>query len=195
MDAVPNTLSFPRSDEYMAYLRPRLTPARLEHSLETMQVMARLAPLYQLDPLQALTTGLLHDASKDMRDEEQLRLAEETGFVYHDPCERLAIYLHGPTAAYLLQRDLRIKDRAVLDAVATHSMIPNLPGFETSLGWCMRFADILAPSRAWKDLHAALGPLVYSGDLPASRSYLLAWFKGFFPPRSIPVHPGLLEKE
>jgi HD superfamily phosphohydrolase YqeK len=186
-------MKLPRFDEYLAYLGARLTPGRLEHSLETMQVMERLAPLYHLDRLQALSTGLLHDASKDLSDLDQLRLAEEAGFIYSDSCEQLSIYLHGPTAAYLLQRDLKIGDRSILDAVATHSMIPGLPGFETDLGWCMRFADILAPSRAWKDLHAALGPLVYGGDLPAARSFLLAWFKGFFPPRSIPVHPGLLE--
>ena len=185
--------AFTRGQEYVEYLQPRLTPARLVHSLETMRVMADLAPIYALDLQQALTTGLLHDATKEIPDADQLTLAFQAGYIFQDPCEELAIYLHGPTAAYCLRRDLGLRDEAVLDAIATHSMIPHLPGFETTLSWCMRFADILAPSRAWKDLQADFGPIVHSGDLPAARSYLLAWFKAFFPPKNIPVHPGLLE--
>lgn len=58
--------------EYFAFLENILTPARLQHSLGVMQVMADLADVYDLELAQ--TAGLLHDAAKDLPPEQWERI-------------------------------------------------------------------------------------------------------------------------
>jgi HD superfamily phosphohydrolase YqeK len=47
---------------YYSFVQDILTPGRLEHSLDVLQIMGELAEGYDLDREMAQTTGLLHDA-------------------------------------------------------------------------------------------------------------------------------------
>jgi predicted HD superfamily hydrolase involved in NAD metabolism len=181
----------PRGEEFLAVLRANLTPGRLDHSLEGMVVMDRLAQVYGLDREKALTAGLLHDVVKDFSDERLLAMAAEAGLPLDDPIERHPLYLHGPVGAVYLQRELRIEDREILDAIYTHGFAVNGSDFHAPFSWCLRFADILAPSRSWKDFHAQLGPVVYAGRLADGALMALEWVIQLFTRLGNPIHPRI----
>jgi HD superfamily phosphohydrolase YqeK len=117
-------------------------------------IMGELAGVYGLDRGQAELTGLLHDAAKDMEPERQLSLAEEAGVDIRHPCERDPFYLHGPIGAYVVSKHLRIDDPAVIRAIAMHTWCgERAEGLDFPLLWCLRFADLLEPTRGnrrWK---------------------------------------------
>ena len=75
-------------DRYLPFLNSLLTPSRLQHSVAVMRVMAELTPIHSLDRAQEMTSGLLHDAARDLSSEDQLALAEEAGIELCDPCEQ-----------------------------------------------------------------------------------------------------------
>jgi predicted HD superfamily hydrolase involved in NAD metabolism len=188
LDVTQPVALIPRGEEFLAVLRANLTPARLDHSLEVMAVMDRLAGVYGLEREKALTAGLLHDVVKDFSDERLLALAEEGGLPLDDPIDRHPLYLHGPVGAVYLRRELGIEDREILDAIYTHGFAVNGSDFHAPFSWCLRFADILAPSRSWKDFHAQLGPLVYAGRLEDGALMVLEWVVQLYTRLGNPIH-------
>ncbi len=181
----------PEGQRYLTDLHANLTPARLEHSLEVMLVMDRLARVYGLDRVQALTAGLLHDAAKDFPEEQLLAMAQAAGLPLADPCDRHPLYLHGPVGAVYVRERLGVSDAIILDAIHTHSLEENTSDFHAPFSWCLRFADILAPSRSWKDFHAELGAVVYAGNLREGALMTLEWIFVLFTRMGNPVHPRL----
>ena len=184
--------AIPDSEHYLADLTANLTPARLEHSLEVMAVMDRLAGIYALDRTRALTAGLLHDAAKDFPAAALLEMAERAGLPLLDSCDRHPLYLHGPVGALYVREKLGVDDAQIFDAIYTHSLVENQSDFHAPFSWCLRFADILAPSRSWKDFHAQLGAVVYAGDLRGGALMALDWVVELFARLNNPVHPHLL---
>lgn len=183
--------AIPQGERYLADLRANLTPARLTHSLGVMGVMDRLAGIYGLDRTQALMAGLLHDAAKDFADERLIEIAEEAGLPLDDPCDRHSLYLHGPVGAVYVRDQLGVVDAVILDAIHTHSLVENGSDFHAPFSWCLRFADILEPSRSWTDFHARLEPVVYAGDLREGGLMALEWIFVLFSRLGNPVHPRL----
>ncbi len=117
-----------------------------------MHVMGELAEIYALDRTQAMTAGLLHDAARDLGLERQLALAEEAKIEFSHPCERYPVYLHALVGGHLVSKELEVTDGLILDSISTHSFVSNGDGFDAPFSWCLRFADILAPVRAWKGM-------------------------------------------
>ena len=177
-------------EQYLGFLENILSPVRLQHSVGVMQVMKELSPIYCLDPEQAMTTGLLHDAAKDLRHEQQLALAEEAKLEFRDPCERLPIYLHAPVGAYLVAKELKVTDQRVLDAIAAHSFSDGLSDINAPLSQCLRFADLLAPISEWKGMNK-FKSVVYSGNAEESHLLQCGWLMEFFQENQTPVHPNV----
>jgi predicted HD superfamily hydrolase involved in NAD metabolism len=182
------------TERYLPFLSRLLTPQRLQHSLGVMAVMGELAEIYSLDHAKAVTTGLLHDAAKDLEPERQLALAEEGGIELYYPCEQDPLYLHGPVGAYLISQELGTTDRLILDAIATHTYYRNGADFHTPFFWCLRFADVLDPGRNWD--WAGLGEFrnaVYAGRMQEAALMHGQWLIGWFPAIGIPVHPNMVK--
>jgi len=138
------------SSRYLPFLQRVLTPSRLQHSLGVMQVMGELAKIYALDEERALTTGLLHDAAKDLSTEQIEKIIMEAHIEFHDPCEHdYVLYLHGPVGAFYVSKELGITDPSILDAIYRHTWFGKIESFEPPLVWCLRFSDILEPNRRW----------------------------------------------
>jgi predicted HD superfamily hydrolase involved in NAD metabolism len=179
-----------RMHRYLPFLNSLLTPSRLQHSLGVMRVMAELTPIYSLDPAQAMTAGLLHDAARDLSGEDQLALAEEAGIELCDPCEQHPVYLHALVGAYLVARELGIADRLILDAIAAHSYARIGHNFDGPLSQCLRFADILAPSQEWLGMKK-LKCVVYARLAEEAALLQCGWLIECFQEQRVPVHPNL----
>jgi predicted HD superfamily hydrolase involved in NAD metabolism len=159
--------------------------------------MGELASIYNLDKGKAETVGILHDAGKDLPLEEQKKLIVEGGIQIQYDCEHnYLLYLHGPVGSYLIQELLGITDPLVLDAIKTHTSCGDSPYFNHPMSWCLRFADVLEPTRSWskepliQNRIDRFRALVFSGEMDSAVYYqtrmLIEWFqhKGF------PVHPN-----
>jgi hypothetical protein len=79
----------------------------------------------------------------------------------------------------------------ILDAIVHHSYFGDGTAVSPVLCWCLRFSDILEPSRDWKEVQMQLKPLVYSGNLIDSAHFLMNWSIPFHESRSLPVHPNM----
>jgi predicted HD superfamily hydrolase involved in NAD metabolism len=180
-------------NNFLLYLSQRLTPARLQHSQEVMRVMTDLVEIYGLEPEQATTVGLLHDAAKDLSQEQLLALAQEGAMVLADPCDWHPVYLHALVGAYLVQRDLDISDPDVLRSIAAHSYARDgLTGNNRLLN-CLRVADILAPVEAWEGMQK-LERRIYAGRLEEAALLHCGWSIDYFRQAGVPIHPNLLRE-
>jgi predicted HD superfamily hydrolase involved in NAD metabolism len=158
-----------------------------------MQVMAELTPIYALDGTQARIAGLLHDAARDLSDEQLLALAEGVGIELRDPCEQHPVYLHALVGAYLAANELGIIDHLIVDAIAAHSYAGNGHNFDAPLSRCLRLADILAPATAWPGMEK-LRRVVYTGRMDEAALLQCRWLIEHFQEQSVPVHPNLVRQ-
>lgn len=183
---------------YIPFLEKVLTPSRLAHSLGVMQVMGELAEIYQLDRDKALIAGILHDAAKDLSVEKQNELIKAGNIQTSHECEtNYVLYLHGPVGSFFVQQELGIHDELVLHAIEGHTYFGNSPHFEHPLSWCLRFSDILEPTRNWEQekiiLNCAkrLRELVYVGQMEEAAflqtGCLLKWYEE----KGMPIHPRM----
>jgi predicted HD superfamily hydrolase involved in NAD metabolism len=177
-------------DRYSSFLEDLLSPSRWQHSLGVMRVMAELAEIYALDRARAMTTGLLHDAARDLSGAQLLALAKEAEIELSDPCERHPVYLHAPVGAYLVSRKLNVTDDPILDAIAAHSHAGHGRNFDAPLSRCLRFADVLEPGRTWSGFNK-LQSVVYAGRDEEAALLLCGWLIEFFHEQRVPVHQNL----
>jgi HD superfamily phosphohydrolase YqeK len=166
-----------------------------------MKVMKELADVYDLDPGQAVTAGLLHDAAKDLPVEQQQELLREAGIRPYEPASEhdYALYLHGPVGSYLIQKDLYIQDMLVCDAISTHGFYAESANFHHPLSWCLRFSDILEPNRKWEAVPSIsaglpyLRELVTTGSMEKAAVLQTGWLIQMYEARGFPVHAGMRE--
>jgi HD superfamily phosphohydrolase YqeK len=163
-----------------------------------MQVMGELAGIYHLDLEQALTTGILHDAGKDLPVEKQNDLVKAGGIQISHPCEsNYLLYLHGPVGSFFVQQELGIHDELLLAAITGHTYFGNSSYFEHPLSWCLRFSDILEPTRNWEKekilLNCAkrLRELAYTGQIKEAAFLQVGCLIQWFEQKGMPVHPRM----
>jgi HD superfamily phosphohydrolase YqeK len=193
LDSEEILVQIPDYQRYITFLQEHLIPDRIKHSIEVTLVMADLVDIYSLNRCQALTAGLLHDAAHDFTCQQLLAYAGQIGIQINYPSEAHPLYLHGPVSAAFIQAELGVDDQAILDAIYTHSFMENGSDFHAPLSWCLRFADILAMSRTWKDFQAQLRPAAYSGKLREAACMTMVWVVELHRGLGNPIHPRLLE--
>ncbi len=163
-----------------------------------MQVMDELAEIYQFEQGQALTAGILHDAAKDLPVEKQQELIKAGNIQISHECERnYVLYLHGPVGSVFVQKELGIRDELVLNAITAHTYFGNSCHFEHPLSWCLRFSDILEPTRNWERekiiLYCAerLRELVYAGHMKQAAFLQTGCLIKWYEEKSMPIHPTI----
>jgi HD superfamily phosphohydrolase YqeK len=155
-----------------------------------MRVMEELAAVYALELAPARTAGLLHDAARDLSRDQLIELAERAGIPLDGLAHRQPLYLHGPVGAHLVAVELGVPDRLVLESIATHSFHRDGPLFDHPFCWCVRFADLLAPSHPWVGLHK-LGAAVRAGRAAEAALLHCRWLRQYLQERGVPLHPVL----
>lgn len=178
-------------DFYTTFVERRLTPKRFEHSLGVMQIMRELASVYNLDETTAMTCGVLHDIAKEFSLDYQLDVAGKNNISFSTEYDKHPLFLHGPVGACYIAEKLSIRDPIILDAISHHSYFGNGVALSPLFCWCLRFADILEPSRDWVDLKRQLKPVVYSGNVKDGAYLLMKWLIPFHEAASLPVHPNM----
>jgi predicted HD superfamily hydrolase involved in NAD metabolism len=146
-----------------SYARERLSDKRYDHTLRVADTAEHLATLHGIDPQKARLAGLLHDTAREIGKEELLRVAEEEKLPIGDFERERPILLHGPVAAELSRKDLKMEDAEVREAIRVHTT--GEPGMDP-LALTLYVADKIEPGRdqpgvedlrklAFKDLRRA----------------------------------------
>ena len=186
-------------EELLVYLEQELTPRRFQHSLGVMQVMGELAEIYELDQEKALIAGLLHDVAKELEPIRQSEILAEANIeLRYEQDKDYHYYLHGPVGAYIAKKELGIKTPIILDGIRFHTYYGSYgDDFNAPLCWCLRFSDILEPTRNWSKVKwlrtnaSRLADVVYSGNLAEGAFLQTGWIIKWFTEEGRPVHPNM----
>ena len=181
----------PDIDFYIGFAEQQLTPQRFKHSLGVMQVMSELASIYDLNETIAMTAGILHDIAKEFTPEDLIKLADENQIVFRTEYDKIPLFLHGPVGACYIAEKLGMRDLMILDAISRHSYFGEGVALSPTLCWCLRFADLLEPSRDWEKIKIELKPFVYSGEIGEAAFLLMRWVIPFHESAFLPVHPNM----
>jgi predicted HD superfamily hydrolase involved in NAD metabolism len=178
-------------DDYIAFAEHQLTPQRFKHSLGVMHVMGELACIYDLNKTTAMTAGILHDIAKEFTPDDLIKWAGENNIALHTEYDKIPLFLHGPIGARYIEQTLGMIDAIILDAIARHSYFGEGAALSPTFCWCLRFADLLEPSRNWVELKNQLKPFVYSGEIGEAAFFLMRWIIPFHKSTYLPVHPNM----
>ena len=83
-----------------------MKPSRFSHTLNVETEVARMADIYlpsQKNELRA--AAILHDLTKGLVDEEQIKLCVSLGIPLTDELRRVPQVLHGLSAAKIIEKD------------------------------------------------------------------------------------------
>lgn len=106
---------------YKQELQKNLKEKRYNHCLNVAESARELAIMYGADENKAYTAGLLHDITKELDSETQLKLCDEFGIIMSG-LEKNAFKLwHAITGAHYVKYILKIKDDEIFDAILYHT--------------------------------------------------------------------------
>lgn len=105
-----------------AFVRDRLSEKRLAHTLRVAETAESLARTHGLDVERTRLAALLHDAAREVSQEELLHLAKEWNIPFGEPELESPKLLHGPVAAEQARRELGVEDEDVLEAIRAHTV-------------------------------------------------------------------------
>lgn len=128
-------------------LKERLNARRYEHSLNVMEMAEHLAQIHEADRQAAIVAGLLHDYAKNLSPEELRYEAQRLNVPLDDVVHRHMMLAHGPVGAAMIERDLGIEDKDILNAVHYHTFgRPDMSRLEKII----YLADFIEPGRRFK---------------------------------------------
>lgn len=116
---IPNelTLEFAKT-----WIKERVSAKRLDHIAGVAKIAKDLSIKVGCNPYLAELAAWLHDAYKEVKAQQLVRLAEEEGLTVH-PLEReWGHLLHGPVAAAMVKRELGLDNQEVLKAISEHTL-------------------------------------------------------------------------
>ena len=130
----------------LSYLKPK----RMPHVLGTEQEAIRLAQQYGADVTEARIAALLHDCTKKLEMDEQLRLCEKYGVVLDELEQKALKLLHSKTGAEIARDVFGVSD-AVYEAIRWHTTgKPDM----TTLEKVIYLSDYIEPTRNFPGVEA-----------------------------------------
>lgn len=125
-------------------LMTELDSERYEHTLGVMYTAASMAMRYDEDVEKALLAGLLHDCAKCISGENKIKLCNKYHLSVSEVEKKNPSLLHAKLGAFLAAKKYHIKDKDVINAIASHTTgCPNM----TLLDKIIYIADYIEPGR------------------------------------------------
>lgn len=131
-------------EEIRAAVKKSVSESRYEHSLRTAKMCKELCKIYGVDENKGYLAGLAHDLCKKMSDEELFKLAKKDGKDISELEKNKPSLLHGRAASIKIQRDFKIFDAEIIEAIANHTF--GGPGL-CDLAKLLYVADKIEPGR------------------------------------------------
>ncbi|WP_303823939.1 nicotinate-nucleotide adenylyltransferase [Ruminococcus flavefaciens] len=136
-------------DDKKKYLKANLSVKRYTHSLNVAAECRKLAEKYGEDPEKAYFAGLLHDICKEMPDDQQRALVEESGYtVCREELETRSL-LHGIAGAYFIKKEFGVEDIDILNSIRFHTV--GRAGM-SRLEEIVYIGDLISAERDYKDV-------------------------------------------
>lgn len=121
-----------------------LNKERYEHTLGVMYTAAAMAMRYDEDIEKALLAGLLHDCAKCIPGDTKIKLCKKYHLNVSEIERENPSLLHAKLGAFLTAKKYHIKDRDVINAIASHTTgCPNM----SLLDKIIYIADYIEPGR------------------------------------------------
>ncbi len=169
------------TDSLSHKVKALVKPERFAHILRVAQLAREIAEKNGLDGERAHLAALLHDAARDLPEEELLALAPPENEV-----ERAhPLSLHG-RAARRLAEGWGVEDEEVLEAIEGHvyGVDP-----KNGIGMALYIADISEPGRG---VNGEIRELALSGKLPEAYRLAVENKVNYLRQKGIPIHPRTL---
>lgn len=110
---------------YENIVKEKMSKKRFIHSLNVSKVAKKLAQAYGADEKKAEIAGLLHDITKEMPEDEQLKLFESEGIVLDDVERSTNKLWHSISGTIYVKKYLNIQDADILNAIRYHTTARN----------------------------------------------------------------------
>lgn len=130
-------------EEALQRVKEQLTEHRYQHTIGVMETAIHLAKQYGVDQKKAELAAIFHDYAKFRPKDEMKQIILEQNMP-KDLLEYHSELWHAPVGAYLVEKEVGIKDSEILDAIKYHTS-----GREnmTMLEKLVYLADYIEPGR------------------------------------------------
>lgn len=136
-------------DEYTEIVRKRLSDYRFYHSMCVSESAGKLAERYGADKEKAMIAGILHDATKETPDDEQLVLIEKSGLKITDFEKQNKKFYHQISGAAFAMAELGIEDEEIISSIRYHT---TGKADMTLMEEIIYLADFISADRTYKDI-------------------------------------------
>ena len=137
------------TQEYVKLIKETLSPYRFHHSMCVAEKARELAKKHGEDEEKAYVAGILHDITKEMPNDEQIKLIEENGHElawYEKENHRI---FHQMSGAAYVKNVLNITDEDIIGGIRYHTTgRENMTRFEMII----YLADFTSADRSYPDV-------------------------------------------
>ncbi|HCA04288.1 MAG TPA: phosphohydrolase [Ruminococcaceae bacterium] len=107
--------------DYKSIIRKMMGDYRYEHSVNVAKEAVELAKIYGADIEKAYTAGILHDITKEIPKDEQLKIISDGGIILDDVQKNAPKLWHSISGSVYIQTNLGINDSDIINAVRYHT--------------------------------------------------------------------------
>ncbi len=133
---------------YKSVIKEVLKPERYTHSIGVFETAKKLAEKWGADSEDAALAGLLHDITKNMPDDEQIKMIKQYDIEQTEALMNCPFVWHAFTSAEYIKNVLKIENEDIISAVRYHTTgKKNM----TLLEKIIYVADLVEPGRTYTD--------------------------------------------
>ncbi len=175
-------------NNYKRILKARLNEKRYEHSLCVADEAKRLALKYGADSEKCFKAGLLHDITKNISDNDHLKIFETFGIILSRIENNARKLWHAMSGAVYLKYVLGEKDEEIIDAVRFHTTAKADMSLTAKI---LYLADFTSSDRDYPDVDEIRRLVDISLD--SALIYALQYSISDLIQHKKPIHPDTLE--
>lgn len=108
-------------DEYRNLIKSKMSEHRFIHSVNVSKEARKLAKIYGADAEKAAIAGILHDITKEMPVEEQLKIITDSGIILDNVQKNAPKLWHGISGSIYIKENIDINDADILNAIRYHT--------------------------------------------------------------------------